>query len=518
MSDSHFDIIIIGTGAGGGTIAHALSDTPARILVVERGDFVPREDENWNPEAVWKQLRYQVSERWLDARGQEFRPYTHYGIGGNTKFWGSVLYRLRREDFGTLQHADGVSPAWPIDYDTLEPYYELAERLYHVHGQHGIDPTEPPRGPYPYPPIEHAAGMARLVAELERQGLHPSPLPLGLMNPGETDGCILCNTCNSFPCKLQAKSESEVCCLRHAIARPNVTLWTGAFARRLLTDASGQRVEAVEIARHGVTERVSAPLVIVSCGAVNSAALLLRSASRAHPDGLANSSGLVGRRYMAHLATMMQGFHPLRKNDTVFQKTVAINDYYFRGPRSPHPLGQIQSQGRTHGVMAQIVVPWIPLWAYNAWVARGVDWLAVSEDLPDPENRVTVEPDGRIRLHYRPNNLAPHAELVRETKRILRRLGFWIVVSHSHQSRNTTHQCGTLCFGDDPRSSVLDPYCRTHDVENLYVVDASFFPSSAAVNPGLTIAAQALRVGGYLKTHWLAAGSATGVVRGRQTR
>jgi choline dehydrogenase-like flavoprotein len=313
---------------------------------------------------------------------------------------------------------------------------------------------------------------------------------------------MLCNTCNSFPCKVGAKSDAEVCCVRHATAQPNVTLWTGAYARRLITDARGAKVEAIEVDRNGETVRVDAPVVVVSCGAVNSAALLLRSASKAHPDGLANSSGLVGRRYMAHLATMMQGFHPFRRNETVFQKTVAINDYYRHGPDTTYPLGQIQSQGRTHGVMAQTVVPWIPLWAYESWVARGVDWLAISEDLPREDNRVTVTPDGRIRLQYRPNNLPAHERLVTEMKRILRRLGFWVVVAHSHKEKNTTHQCGTLCFGTDPRASVLDPFCRTHDVENLFVVDASFFPSSAAVNPGLTIAAQALRVADHItETH-----------------
>jgi choline dehydrogenase-like flavoprotein len=398
-----------------------------------------------------------------------------------------------------MRHIDGISPAWPIDYETLAPYYARAERLYHVHGQHGVDPTEPPREPFPYPPIPHSAGMAVIVRGLEAQGLHPAPLPLGLVRPGVEGGCILCNTCNSFPCRIHAKSDAEVCCIRPAIARANVTLWTGALARRLVTDASGSRIAAVDIDRGGETIRVTAPLFIVSCGAVNSAALLLRSANAAHPAGLANSSGLVGRRYMAHLATMMQGFHPFRRNLTVFQKTVAINDFYLRGPDHGYPLGQIQSQGRTHGVMAQTVVPWIPLWAYDAWVARGVDWLAVSEDLPDPDNRVTIEPDGRIRLHYRPNNLRAHAALVAETKRILKRLGIWTVVSHSHQSRNTTHQCGTLCFGTDPKTSVLDPFCRAHDVDNLFVVDASFFPSSAAVNPGLTIAAQALRVADHIK-------------------
>ena len=493
-----YDIVIIGSGAGGGTMAHALSDTPARILILERGDFVPQEDENWNPEAVWKHLRYQTRERWVDDRGQEFAPYSHYCVGGNTKFWGSVLYRLRARDFEAVQHLDGVSPAWPIDYATLEPYYERAERLYDVHGQAGLDPTEPPRKPYPHPAVPHAPLIASIADKLERRGLHPSPLPLGLR-----DGCVLCRTCNSFPCRVHAKSEAEVSCVRPALARSNVTLWTNACAKRLITDAGGNKVVAVEVERNGETVRVASEIFVASCGAVNSAALLLRSANDKHPDGLANSSGLVGRRYMAHLATMMQGFHPFQRNETVFQKTLAINDFYFAGAHADYPLGQIQSQGRTHGVMAQTVVPWVPLWAYESWVERGVDWLAMSEDLPDADNRVTVDATGRICLRYRPNNLGAHRKLVKTTTQLLRKLGFWVVVKHSHGSKNTTHQCGTLCFGTNPRESVLDPYCRSHDVENLFVVDASFFPSSAAVNPGLTIAAQALRVADHIKETYL---------------
>ncbi len=490
-----FDIVIIGSGAGGGTIARELAGTGAKILIVERGDFVPQEDQNWNPVSVWKDLRYRTSETWLDEHGAPIRPYTHYCVGGNTKFWGTVMYRLRPQDFLAAEHADGVSPAWPIDYGTLAPYYDRAERMYDVRGQAGADPTEAPRGPYPHPPVPHSRVVGGLVEQLKAMGLHPSPLPLGLRG-----NCVYCNTCNSFPCKIHAKSDAEVCGVRPAVQSPNVTLWTSSKARRLITNVTGKRVEAVEVERGGIVTKVAAPLVIVSCGAVNSAALLLRSATDAHPTGLANSSGLVGRRYMAHLATMMQGFHPFRTNDTVFQKTVAINDFYLKGPTGGYPLGQIQSQGRTHGVMAQTVVPQVPVWAYDAWVARGVDWLAMTEDLPRLDNRVTVEHDGRIRLQYRPNNLNAHRQLVDEARKILRKLGFWIVMTHSHKSKNTTHQCGTLVFGTDPKHSVLDTHCKTHDLDNLYVVDASFFPSSAAVNPGLTIVAQAIRVADHIKT------------------
>lgn len=498
MSRHVYDIVVIGTGAGGGTMAYALSQTPARILVLERGDFVPQEADNWSPEAVWQQLRYRTTEEWLDAQGRPFRPYAHYNVGGNTKFWGSVLYRLRPDDFRAVEHADGVSPAWPIDYATLEPWYERAERLYHVHGEAGVDPTEGPRGPFPRPAVPHQGRMAAVVADLARSGLHPSPLPLGLR-----DGCILCSTCNSFACRLHAKSESDVCCLRPAMRHANVTVWTRALASRLVTDPAGRRVEAVEVRRDGETLRVAAGIVIVACGAVNSAALLLRSASSAHPRGLANASGLVGRRYMAHLATMISGFDPLRRNDTVFQKTVGINDYYVAGAHGPYPLGQIQSQGRTDAVTLRTQAPayarWIPMWAWRRWAAHAVDWLVMSEDLPDPDNRVLVDDGGRIQLRYVPNNLGPHRELVRRTKRLLRRMGF-LPVQHSLGSRNTTHQCGTLCFGFDPAASVLDPFCRAHEVPNLFAVDASFFPSSAAVNPALTIIAQALRVADHIRT------------------
>ena len=498
----HFDIIIIGSGAGGGTMAHALSGTGARILILERGDFVPQEAENWDPDAVWRLLRYQTRERWIDRQGQEFRPYTHYNVGGNTKFWGSVLYRLRREDFAALDHLDGSSPAWPIDYDTLAPYYDRAETLYRVRGRHGLDPTEAPRGPFPYDPIPHSEEMETIIEGLRGMGLHPFPLPLGIQRPGETDGCRLCNTCNSFACQVHAKSEADVICVRPAIlqGQGRVKLWTGACVSRLHTDAAGTRIVAADVEREGQLVRVEAPLFVLSAGAINSAALLLRSKSPRHPTGLANSSGLVGKRYMAHLATMMQGFHPMKKNATVFQKTVAVNDFYLRGPGSDYPLGSIQSQGRTHGVMAKSVVPWIPLWAYDAWVKRGVDWLVMSEDLPSLSNQVLVDDGGRLHLHYTPNNTRAHGLLVKETKRILRRLGYPVVIAHSHGAKNTTHQCGTLVFGTDPAHSVLDPFCRAHDLDNLYVVDGSFFPSSAAVNPGLTIIAQALRVADHIKS------------------
>lgn len=495
---TRFDIIIIGSGAGGGTVARALADHDANVLVLERGDHVPQEDGNRDPVVVWQELRYRTREQWVDGDGRAFTPYSHYNVGGNTKFWGSALFRLRREDFEAVEHLDGTSPAWPVTYDTLAPYYDRAERMYHVHGRAGDDPTEAPRNPYPFDPVPHAPLMAEVVDGIRRQGLHPFHLPLGLIDPGAPGGCTLCAYCNSFPCQFHKKSDAEVCAVLPALAGGNVTLWTNAYAERLITNPDGTQVIAVDVRRNGTVERLTASRFIVSCGAAHSAALLLRSANGAHPTGLANSSGLLGRRYMAHLATMMEAFHPLRRNTTVFQKTVAINDFYFAGPHTPHPLGNIQSQGRAYGVQAKTVVPWIPLAVYDAWMSRAVDWLAMTEDLPREDNRVTVDSQGRVHLHYRPNNVTAHQTLVRRTKEMLRALGYWLVVGYSHNRSNTTHQCGTAVFGTDPATSVLDPFCRTHDISNLFVVDASFFPSSAAVNPGLTVVAQALRAADHL--------------------
>lgn len=492
---SEWDVVIIGSGAGGGTMAHALAGRGERVLLLERGGWLPAEDGNWDPGVVWQEQRYRADVRWLDRAGEEFRPWMQYQVGGNTKVWGAALLRLRESDFAERPHAEGVSPAWPIDYADLAPWYDEAERLYQVHGA-GDDPTDPPRGPFPYPAVPHEPEVQRVVDRLSAQGLHPSHLPLGLVDPGLPGGCALCSTCNSFPCKLRAKSDADVLAVTPAIKADNVTLWTGALATRLHTDDTGRRVTAVEVEHADGTVEVRAGTFVLSAGAVNSTAILLNSATSRHPGGLANGSDLVGRNYMAHLSTMMEAVRP-GKNPTSYQKTVQINDFYEATADRP-ALGHIQSQGRAHAKIVTAVAPMVPEWAAEAWIQRGSDWLAMSEDLPLRDNRVTVTPEGRIQLSYGLNNLDAHRRLVKELSTALRRAGFWIVVKQRFKNVNTTHQCGTAVMGHDPATSVLDTYCRAHEVDNLYVVDGSFFPSSGAVNPGLTIIAQTLRVADHL--------------------
>jgi choline dehydrogenase-like flavoprotein len=496
-----YDLIIIGTGAGGGTLAYALADSGLRILLIERGDYLPQEPQNWQPRVVFDARRYKPDETWYDQEGKPFHPGVHYFVGGNTKVYGAALPRLRREDFGAIEHEGGTSPAWPISYDELEPYYYKAEAIYRVHGQSGEDPTEPLRScPFPFPAVEHEPAIGELASRLRANGLHPFHLPMGV-DVRDGGACILCKTCDGFPCQVLAKSEADTCCVRPALASPTVTLWTRTKALRLLTDPSGKQVTGVEVERDGARQTVTAGRYVVACGAVNSALLLMRSASSAHPDGLANGSGLVGRNYMVHNNTAVMAVDPRRTNPTTFQKSMAVNDFYLRGPEFDYPMGNIQLLGKLQAGMLTAAVPLVPRPVLQAMADRSVDWWVMSEDLPDPDNRVTLGSDGRVNVRWKPNNRVAHEQLIGAARTMMRQAGYPFVFVQRMGIDTNSHQCGTIRFGMDPATSVLDGYCRTHEVENLYVVDSSFFPSSAAMNPALTIAAQALRVAEHLAGH-----------------
>jgi len=513
-----FDVIIIGTGAGGGTLAHALAPTGKRILLLERGDFVRREKANWDPRQVNVEGRYQTKEVWHDQEGKPLHPHTNYAVGGNTKFYGAALFRLRKEDFGELRHHGGVSPAWPISYEELEPYYLKAEHLYQVHGTRGEDPTEPhASGPYRHPAVSHEPRIQALSEDLAAQGLKPFHVPLGVrLDERDPRGspCIRCETCDGFPCLVRAKSDAEVLCVEPALRHPNVTLLTGAYVEKLETSASGREVTTVVVKREDRTERYTADLVVSSAGAINSAALLLRSANDRHPRGLANGSDMVGRHYMGHINSVLMALSKCA-NPTVFQKTLAVNDFYFGSDQFPYPMGHISFVGKLDAATLSAGAPAIaPGWTLELMARHSLDFWLTSEDLPDPENRVTLDRDGNIVLSYRPNNQEGHRQLIKTLEAFLQAQSSCPAHGKScHQglfSRNlflgqriplagVAHQNGTIRFGRDPRTSPLDVNCRAHEVENLYVVDGSFFPSSAAVNPALTIIANALRVGDHLK-------------------
>ena len=517
-TNKHYDVIIIGTGAGGGTLVHTLASTGKSILILERGDYVRREKANWDSRAVNVEGKYQTKEEWRDKEGKPLHPHTNYYVGGNTKFYGAALFRLRREDFGKIKHFGGISPAWPISYDDLEPYYLQAERLYHVHGQRGEDPTEAAAsGPYPHPPISHEPRMQALSDDFERQGLQPFHTPLGLQidekNP-HSSKCIRCDTCDGYPCLIDAKSDSQTLCVDPALRFPNVSLLTNAYVERLETTASGREVSRVVVTRNGATESYSADVVVISCGAINSAALLLRSANEKHPRGLANSSDIVGRHYMGHVNSVLLAVSKC-PNPTLYEKTLAVNDFYFGSKEWNYPMGHFSFVGKLDGVALSAGAPAIaPGWTLDLMAKHALSFWLTSEDLPDPNNRVTLDRDGRIVLQYTPNNQEAHARLTSKLKGLMSQQSKCNVHGHDcHQglfARNlflgdriplagVAHQNGTIRFGSDPKTSALDTHCKAHDVDNLYVVDGSFFPSSAAVNPALTIMANALRVGDHLK-------------------
>ena len=510
---AHFDVVIIGSGAGGGTLArHLMEHSQLRVLVIERGDFLPQERENWDAEAVMQKGRYVSTDPWLDKHGKPFQPGSHYFVGGATKMYGAAHFRLRARDFEELAHFDGISPAWPLRYSDFEPWYQQAEEMYHVHGMRGEDPTEPPcSGPYPHPPISHEPRIQKLVDDLRSAGLHPFHAPTGVMLDEANmpfSRCRRCNRCDGFPCLVHAKSDAEVLGIRPALGSNRLSLLTRALVQRLITDASGRSVTGVELIRDGEAMTVSGDIVVVSCGAANSARLLLLSANDRHPKGLANGSDQVGRNYMFHNSKAMVALAH-EPNTTVFQKTISLNDWYFGDADFDYPMGNIQMTGKTDGTIMKGYAPLetflMPGWSMDRIAEHALDFWISSEDLPAPENRVTVTREGQIQLSYTPNNLTASQRLVSRLEGMLDRLYLrnhlverQFYIANSMGIAAVGHQAGTCRFGTDPASSVLDLHCKAHELDNLYVVDTSFMPSIGAVNPSLTAIANALRVGTHL--------------------
>lgn len=507
MTGNHYDVIIIGTGAGGGTLGNRLAPSGKKILVLERGSFLPKEKANWDTKEIFQNRRYCTSETWYDKKGQAVHPITHYYVGGNTKFYASALQRFRERDFEKVIHKGGISPEWPLKYQDFAPYYTQAEKLYEAHGKRGLDPTEPVnREEYPFPPASHEPYVQEVHDALKDNFLHPFYVPLGIkLNEvnRHLSACIRCNTCDCFPCLTDAKSDADINCVRPAMTYTDVTLLTEAKVLRLHTSASGCEVTGVEAEIAGQSQIFSGDIVVVACGAINSAVLLLQSANDKHPNGLANSSNLVGRNYMSHNNGVVIGL-TTKQIPTVFAKTLAIYDFYWGEKDFPYPMGIVHSRGNVDkDVIATYGPPIMPNFVAEALANRSFSWWIISEDLPDFNNRVHLK-DHKIYLNYTNNNLEAFNHLMRCWIEILKlidqgdRSSLSLYLKHQIGIEGVAHQCGTCVFGEDPTTSVLNTNCRTHDINNLYVVDGSFFPSSAAVNPSLTIMANALRVGDHL--------------------
>ncbi len=492
MINESAHVIIVGSGMGGGTLAWGLAQRGIDTLVLERGEVLPREPENWSPEAVFVERRYKPDETWLDDDGTEFHPGVHYVVGGNTKVYGASLPRLRERDFAEKVYPSGISPAWPFTYADLEQYYTQAESLYRVHGTTGEDPSEPWRSrPYPYPPLAHEPYIVETIRRFKEQGLHPASTAMGIdIRPGGT--CIRCQTCDGFPCRLGAKSDAETCALGPALAGGGVRLLTGARIRSVEVGDDG-RVVRLHGDVNGEPLVVDGGVFVLSAGAANSAAILLASRSDRYPTGVGNSSGLLGRNYMVHNNTHLAAVDPRRPNDVVFQKTMAMNDFY-DDLGDGYPGGTIQLIGKVQGSMMKTHATRTPRAVLDRAAHRSLELLVMSEDLPSVHNRVTLDADGRIAVSWRRTNYDRHEALLGRAKKVLHKAGYRGVFEQRFTIDMNSHMCGTAVAGRDSATSVLDPWCRSHDVRNLFVVDSAFFPSSGAQNPALTIAAQALRV------------------------
>jgi choline dehydrogenase-like flavoprotein len=576
---THYDAIIIGTGAGGGPMALHLAKAGKNILILERGPFMPQEKLNWDTSAVFLDNRYHTKEVWQDKDGKDLHPQQSYFVGGQTKVYGAAMFRMRAEDFGVIQHKGGVSPAWPIGYAELEPYYTQAEELFHVHGDLGdapavaggygssFDPTEPfhSKRSYPWPAFANEPHMEAVEQSVRKLGVHTFPIPLGLKR-NEADplasACVRCDTCDGYPCLLHAKSDADVNCIRQILGMPNVTLMTNSRTTRLLTNAAGTAVESVEVMHSGPgtglsglqdtryappstggkTVTYSADIFCVAAGAVNSAVLLLASANDTHPTGLANGSDQVGRNFMYHQADALLAIGTDR-NEDAYTKTWGTNDFYLKDtdPAYPFPLGQVQPVGSFHHEMMKgDAPPLTPGFVLEGMKHHAVPWWLTTEDLPAAENRVTlynvtpafaesmspglpgahasgdtgstneVEPvttaaPYRIQLSYTPNNVESFDRLKDRWVQVLKDAGHATahLPLHAYFKKRIPlegvgHQNGTCRMGSDPATSVLDSNCKAHQLDNLYVVDASCFVSASAVNPSLTIIANSIRVADHL--------------------
>jgi len=475
-----YDVIIIGSGAGGGTMAYTLADTGKKILILEQGTFLPREKRNWDPHFIFGEDGYKAKVEWIGPDdGQDVvKPIVYHRVGGNT-----------------------ISPEWCVGYDEFEPYYMMAEHVMKIHGNAGEDKTAGHRsGPYPFKAFPHEGRIAEVVKDLQSLGLnvHHSNLALNrdIDEPWKRP-CIACNTCDPFPCMVHAKSDAETALVRPALKHKNVTLWTNSRVNKLVEE--GGKISRIELEKDGEKLELSADIVIVSCGAINSAALLLKSK-------VANSSDQIGRNFTKHNQSGISAINPDKDNDVVFQKTLGCHDFYHGSPEHPYPLGTIQLTGKAHWTRIMGDYGHIGITEEQARRMQrlAVDFWFTSEDLPTQRKSVQWTDKG-IKFNYAPNNRESHFEFLDYFQdNYLKKAGFSEFYRSTKNLEFTWHQAGTAQFGTDPKTSVLDPNCKAWDLDNLYVVDASFQPSQGATNPTLTIIANAIRVAEHIKTAWFA--------------
>ncbi len=498
IDDRHYNVIVIGSGAGGGTLAGQLAASGRTVLLLERGGSMPLADQNVADVDLFRKDRYHPGEQWFGTDGDPFSPQTIYALGGNTKIWGGVLERMREREFAAVPLQEGPVPGWELTYGDLAPYYERAEALYRVHGKAGVDPTEPPRnGDYPFMPKPIEPFMQELRSCLERQGTHPYDLPLSWSESAA-----------------DPSGDAELFGVDRARQAATVTVRERTRVRRLHVNPSGHEVRGVEAEIDGNTWLFSADAVVLAAGAINSAEILLRSATEHHSRGLANGSDQVGRNLMKpQLTSVIQ--LAAAANSGRYARSLGITDYYWGDQNVSFPLGSIASGG---GVLQDalfaesppvlsLVTKLMPSFGLEQLASRSVVWWATSAVRPDPHNRLTLR-GNHLQIHYLPNNREAHDRLVYRWIDTLKQVEadpLCEVVkpapTHPRGEAPLTVMgsvCGTCRMGSNPATSVVDLQGRCHELTNLWIADASVFPSCPSVPIGLTVIANALRIGDHL--------------------
>ncbi|HEU0052497.1 MAG TPA: GMC family oxidoreductase, partial [Longimicrobium sp.] len=498
--------VVIGSGFGGCMAALELVRAGRRVLMVERGGWVERGPQNWEPAGAFSLTPSYAP----DSAFQVVHGRRRYGqnlctcVGGASVFYGGASFRLREGDFRASPEIAGDSgAAWPIGYDALEPFYTEAERLLNVAGEAGVDPTEPPRSaPYPQRVPRMAATSERVERAARSLGLKPFRIPLAINHAPELGAvCQACTTCDAFACAVSAKNDLATRVIP-ALVSGGMTLVADTVATRLVE--RGGRIIGVECVEKATGRRVTfrGETVILAAGALASAHLLLASGTQRHNPG----GDVVGRYLMRHCNAMTFGAFERRPNPArEYHKQVALHDFYFGSDEPGAPRGKLgnlqQVMGPARG-LAQHVLP-RPLAAMVEPLADFLTgMLAIAEDQPQAMNRVVLDPLAvdafglprmTVEHRYTKRDLAARDFLLRKARQVLRRAGARVFVTWKVST--FSHAVGTVRMGKDERTSALDPLCRFRGLDNLYVVDGSFMPTSGGVNPSLTIAANALRVG-----------------------
>jgi choline dehydrogenase-like flavoprotein len=474
--EKSYDAIVVGSGLGGATAAYGLVQEGLRTLLVEKGEFLSHPYDSEGPTGLYMG----------DVHGRRDKPFEY--VGGQTKFYGAAMFRMRESDFCKIEHENGSSPGWPISYFDLETYYERAEILYRVHGSADGDPTEPPRAnPFPYPAIDHVLPVAQVVKRLRRAGVSISYLPKGL-DYGPNGRCTLCSTCDGYYCTLDAKMDAEIAAIRPALATGLLTVATGTECLRIETRTDGKSVLGLLVKRAGVEYLLRSDRVIIAAGLPHTALLLRRSHTDLHPEGLGNQGGALGK-YMS--GQSMGTIFPLLGTSAIAPahvKTFAMNEFYHGSPEWRYPMGTLQVTGQ------------LPFWRLATPIGRPFAFLLgqislmciyVTEALSTRETGYHFEGDRIVSKTPPIQNARSFAAMRRAAVDAFRRAGYFSIAPRSVPYSKS--ECGTARFGDDPSTSVANQTCQVHGVTGLYIADASVLPSAGAINTGLTIAALALR-------------------------